>query len=152
MIPSPFVVTAAQAAQRKWSLPSSVSIAQYALESGWGQHMPPGSNNPFGIKALPGQPSVSVPTREFTGGRYVTVQAAFAAFPSLVEAFDAHARLLAVGTPYARARALLPDVFKFVDALTGVYATDPNYGAELTEIIRGDNLTQYDTLPPLEAA
>jgi flagellum-specific peptidoglycan hydrolase FlgJ len=152
MTPSPLVIAAARTAQRKWNIPSSVQIAQYGLEGGWGQHIPPNSNNPFGIKALPGQPSVSVPTREFVAGRYITINAAFAAFPSLTEAFDAHARLLAVGAPYAHARTLLPDVFKFVDALTGVYATDPNYGAELTTIIKGDNLTQYDVLPPLAPA
>jgi len=144
MTPSSDVVAAAQAAQAKWGIPASVSIAQYGLESGWGRHMPPASNNPFGIKALPGQArSVSL-TREVLDGRDEVVHAAFRAFASLAEAFDAHAALLATGAPYARARALLPDVAGFVNALTGVYATDPNYGAELTAIIRGDNLVQYD--------
>lgn len=143
--PDPEVIAAAKAAQDKWAIPASVSIAQFALESGWGKHMPPGSMNPFGIKSLPGAPSVAVPTREYFHGRYVTITAGFAKFPSLAEAFDAHARLLAVGAPYAHARSVLPDPFKFVDALTGVYATDPNYGAELTAIIQGDGLTKYDT-------
>ena len=144
MVPSPQVVAGAQAAQAKWGIPASVTIAQYGLESGWGAHMPPGSNNPFGIKAVAGQPSVAVPTREFIAGRYVTIKAAFRVFASLADAFDAHAELLAQSPHYAHARSLLPDVFAFVNALTGVYATDPNYGAELTAIIRGDNLVQYD--------
>ena len=135
-------------AQRKWGIPAAVSIAQYGLESGWGQHIPAGSNNPFGIKALDGQPSVLVPTHEFVGGRFVVVKAAFRAFASLAEAFDAHAQLLAEGEPYAHARSLLPDALAFVNALTGVYATDPHYGQELAAIINGDGLLRYD----LEAA
>ena len=62
MSPPPDVVAAARSAQAKWRVPASVSIAQYALESGWGKHIPPGSNNPFGIKALADQPHVTVAT------------------------------------------------------------------------------------------
>ncbi|WP_369693039.1 glucosaminidase domain-containing protein [Komagataeibacter diospyri] len=32
-------------------VPASITIAQWMLESGFGQHMPPHFNNPFGIKA-----------------------------------------------------------------------------------------------------
>ena len=144
MTPAPDVIAAAKAAQKTWKIPASISIAQYALESGWGAHMPPGSNNPFGIKALPGQPSVTVPTREFVHGRYITIQAPFRAFASLAEAFDLHAKLLAQGRPYAAARMTLPDPEKFANALTGVYATDPHYGTSLIAIMRGSNLSQYD--------
>ncbi|MGA0603199.1 glycoside hydrolase family 73 protein [Caulobacter sp. KR2-114] len=143
---NPDVIAAARAAEGKWKIPASISLAQYGLESGWGQHMPPGSWNPFGIKALPGQPSVSVPTREFVHGRYILVNAPFRAFASIADAFEHHARLLATGAPYARARSLLPNVEAFANALTGVYATDPHYGAELVAIIHGDELAQYDAL------
>ena len=34
--------------------------------------MPPGSNNPFGIKAVGDQPSVESPTREVINGENVT--------------------------------------------------------------------------------
>jgi flagellum-specific peptidoglycan hydrolase FlgJ len=142
--PSPVAVAAARAAMAAWKIPASVSLAQFILESGWGAHMPPGSNNPFGIKALPGQPSVTVPTREFVGGRYVVINAPFRAFASLDEAFDEHARLLATAGCYAPARAKLPDVAAFCAALTGVYATDPHYGASLIAVIQGSDLTQYD--------
>lgn len=143
--PTPDVIAAAKAAQAKWHIPASVSLAQWALESGWGAHMPPGSNNPFGIKATTGQLSVTVPTREVIHGKSVTVNAAFRKFASIADAFDLHAKLLATGTPYGKARATLPDPIAFAHALTGVYATDPKYGDLLTEIIHGSNLTQYDT-------
>ena len=62
--PPPDIIAAAREAQRKWKIPASISLAQWALESGWGRHMPPGSNNPFGMKARPGDPFVTVRTRE----------------------------------------------------------------------------------------
>lgn len=144
MTPAPEIVEAAQAAQRKWKIPASLQIAQYGLESGWGKHMPPGSNNPFGIKAVSGQPAVTVMTHEFTGGRYITIQAPFRMFASIADAFDAHAALLATSDRYAKARVTLPDPVAFAHALTGIYATDPHYGSELTAIIVGDGLEQYD--------
>lgn len=142
--PDPSIVAAAQAAQARWGIPASISLAQFGLESGWGAHMPHGSNNPFGIKALLGQRLVTVPTREFVHGRYVTIQAPFRVFTNLAEAFDAHAKLLAEKGAYAHARSLLPDVEAFSNALTGVYATDPHYGESLITIIHGGGLTRYD--------
>ena len=147
--PSPAVIVAARAAQAKWHIPASVSIAQYAVESGWGAHMPPGSNNPFGIKALPGQECVSVSTREVDKyGRDYYINAAFRKFASLAEAFDEHGRLLSQAGAYAKARTMLPNANAFAEALTGVYATDPHYGATLQSVMRGSNLYQYDGAIP----
>ena len=36
--PTPYIIASAQASQRKWRVPASVTIAQWALESGWGAH------------------------------------------------------------------------------------------------------------------
>ena len=141
---TPDIIKAAQASQQKWGIPASITLAQWAQESGWGKHMPPGSNNPFGIKAVGNQPFVQVPTREFFNGQWVTIQAKFRAFSSIADAFDAHAELLATSSAYAAARTFENDPAKFANALTGVYATDPNYGTELNSIISGSNLTQYD--------
>lgn len=138
------VVDAARAAEVKWKIPASISIAQWALESGRGAHMPPGSNNPFGMKARKGDPSVFTMTREVIHGKSVFIRAAFRKFTSLSEAFDEHARLLATAPVYAKCRTNLPDVDKFADSLTGVYATDPNYGKLLKSIIHSGNLTQFD--------
>ena len=145
-------IASAQAAQLKWTIPASISLAQFGLESGWGAHEPPGSNNPFGIKAVPGQPSVTVPTHEFIAGRYVAVEAAFRKFDSLADAFDAHAALLATGTPYYKARECIASgitpasVNAFANALTGVYATDPLYGQKLIQLMTEDDLYHYDVM------
>ncbi len=142
----PAVIAAAEAAQRGWRVPASVSIGQFALESGWGKDMPVGSFNPFGIKALPGQPSVLARTREFVAGRYVTINAPFRKFDSLLEAFAEHARLLATAPVYAAAMAALPDVEAFVTAMAEHYATDPHYAPDLMAVINDDGLKAYDAV------
>jgi len=122
---------AAQVSEDRTGIPAVVSLAQFNLESGGGKHMPAGSNNPFGIKARNGDPYVEAWTTEHVGGKDVRVVQRFRAFSSLDEAFEAHGRLLANGRPYANARTHLNDPAAFANALTGVYATDPNYGTKL---------------------
>ena len=137
------VVAAARKAQRDYGVPASITIAQYALESGWGHHMPPGSNNPFGIKARPGEPFVETNTWEQDRhGRKFVVKARFRKFDSLDEAFTAHAQLLR-RPAYARAQAARSSA-DYADALTGVYATDHQYGNKLKTIIRHHGLEGYD--------
>ena len=85
-----------------------------------------------------------VPTREYENGKAIIVDAAFRKFASLAEAFDQHAQLLATSPHYARARMFENDPAEFADALTNVYATDPNYGKLLNSIMQGANLKQYD--------
>jgi len=144
MTPPPDIIEAARAAQRKHGIPASISLAQWAVESGWGRHMPPGSNNPFGMKARPGDPSVTVRTREQDrNGHDYFIEAAFRKFGSVAEAFDAHGELLNKPV-YAKAREALPDPDKFADALTGVYASDRGYGKALKAVMRGSNFYQYN--------
>lgn len=147
--PSPEVVRAARVAATTWRIPASVTLAQWALESAWGTRMS-GKHNCFGIKARPGEPCTAVVTQEVVNGKRVKVTALFRDYASLDEAFDAHARLLAKGAPYADFRRALPDLAKATAALGGGtparprYATDPNYGASLMAIIRASNLERFD--------
>jgi hypothetical protein len=138
------VITAAQAAQRAWKIPAAVTISQWALESSWGRSMPTGSNNPFGIKAVGNQPFVTASTKEFEGGKWVTIQAKFRKFDSLDDAFDEHGKLLATAKPYGDARKHQDDPDAFADALTGVYATDPDYGGKLKRTMKAHDLYKYD--------
>lgn len=140
------VIQAAQAAQAKWLVPTSCTIAQWALESDYGKSEPPGSNNPFGIKAKLGEPSVICETHEVIDGRTVTLQAPFRKFDTLDAAFDYHGQLLAtlpVYKPVMKARMNADD---FANALTGRYATDPNYGAKLVAIMKAHNLYSFNDL------
>lgn len=139
------VIDAAQTAMKATGIPASVTIAQWALESGWGKHMPPGSNNPFGMKVRVGKndPFVAIKTREVINGKEVFPVQNFRKFASIADAFEAHAQLL-LQPVYAKCRKILPDAILFARSLQGVYATDPKYADLLTSIIRGSNLLQYD--------
>jgi hypothetical protein len=138
------VASAAVASRLRWTVPASVTVAQWAVESAWGASMPPGSNNPFGIKATSDQPAVESPTREVLNGENVTVSARFRAFDSIAQAFDEHGRLLATASVYRNAMSQKDNPEAFADALTGVYATDPNYGFTLKWVMEHYGLSEYD--------
>jgi len=144
------VIAAAQAGQRKYGVWASVALAQFGLESNWGRSMPAGSNNPFGIKAVAGQPFVIAHTREVIGGRSVYIDAKFAKFANFTEAFEAHAKLLATSHYYTAAMAHAygkpgANAEDFIQGL-GAYATDPGYRTALIRLARTNGLYKYDTL------
>jgi hypothetical protein len=140
----PEVIEAAKASQARWGIPASVTLAQWIVESAWGSAMPPDSNNPFGIKALDSQPAVESETREVVEGKTVTITARFRRFASLTEAFEVHGRLLATAAPYQKARTYMQDPDRFADALTGVYATDPQYGETLKWVMDNYKLKAHE--------
>lgn len=141
------VIQGAQASGRLWGVPASVTLAQFILESAFGKSMPPGSNNPFGIKAKGDQPYVKARTIEYVNGRGRGEYANFRKFASFDEAFAQHGRLLATSSYYTAAMAVKDDPLAFADALTGVYATDPKYGSSLIKLIGKYDLTDYDVSP-----
>lgn len=140
----PDVVDAAVQSRVKWKVPASVTLAQWAIESAWGAAMPPDSNNPFGIKAVGDDPAVEAQTREVVDGKDIMIVAKFRKFASIAEAFDLHGRLLATNPRYAPAMEKKDDPDAFSDALTGVYATDPQYGTVLKYVIKTYNFTLND--------
>jgi flagellum-specific peptidoglycan hydrolase FlgJ len=135
----------AQASQKETGVPASVTLAQAILESGWGDNHMGNACNYFGIKAQPGQPSVTMRTREVEGGKSVHIDAAFRRFASVEECFAAHGHFLRDNSRYAQAfQSTDGETFARAIAAAG-YATDPKYADLLVEIIRENNLTQYDT-------
>ncbi len=93
-----------------------------------------------------------LPTREYENGAWVTRTAPFRVYHNIAESIEDHGRLLATGPAYQHAMASrgLPDAF--ATALTGVYATDPEYGSSLIALMRLYNLYRYDPATPGEAA
>ena len=135
----------AQASQKETGVPASVTLAQAILESGWGDNHLGDACNYFGIKAQSGEPSVTMRTREVVGGKSVDVDAAFRSFASVEECFAAHGHFLRDNSRYAKAfQAADGESFARAIAAAG-YATDPKYADLLVEIIRENNLAQYDT-------
>ena len=143
---TPLIIAAAQAAQRRFAVPSSVTMAQWAVESAYGTHLPPGSNNCFGIKAVAGQACVTAMTWEHIGGRDVRVEQRFARYPSLADGFAAHARLLATSRYYAAAMKtwLSGDLADGVTEMAHAYATDPRYAATIMGVIAANDLARFD--------
>ncbi|HEY7278304.1 MAG TPA: glycoside hydrolase family 73 protein, partial [Trebonia sp.] len=136
------------AAQQRYGVPASVTIAQAIEESAWGQSsLAARYHNLFGVKGTGPAGSVTLPTQEYQNGKWVTISAQFAVYHNDAEAIADHAELLATSGYYARAMAnrAYPDAF--ANDLTGVYATDPHYGANLIALMKLYNLYQYDTAP-----
>ena len=139
------IAPGAVAAQRHYGIPAAVTIAQAIDESGWGQsELATQDNNLFGIKGTGPAGSVQRPTEEYQNGSWVATTASFRVYHSVAESIADHSRLLATGESYKRAMANRQAPDAFANDLTGVYATDPNYGASLIAIMKLYNLYRYD--------
>jgi flagellum-specific peptidoglycan hydrolase FlgJ len=147
------VAPGAIAAQQRYGIPAAVTIAQAIDESGWGQSaLATADHNLFGIKGTGPAGRDTLPTREHENGAWVTRSAPFRVYHNIAESIEDHSRLLATGPAYQHAMASrqLPDAF--ATALTGVYATDPDYGSNLIALMRLYNLYRYDSATPGDAA
>jgi flagellum-specific peptidoglycan hydrolase FlgJ len=139
------IAPGAIAAQHRFGVPAAVTIAQAIEESSWGNSsLAADHHNLFGIKGTGPAGSVSLPTSEYLNGQWVTINAAFRVYHNAAESISDHAELLATSGYYQRAMAdrAVPDAF--ANDLTGVYATDPNYGANLIALMRLYNLYRFD--------
>jgi flagellum-specific peptidoglycan hydrolase FlgJ len=143
------IAPGAIAAQHRYGVPAAVTIAQAIDESGWGQSVLAAQNhNLFGIKGTGPAGSVPLPTQEYVNGQPVSTSASFRAYHNVAESIDDHGRLLARSGYYQHAMADRQHPDKFAAALTGVYATDPNYGANLVSLMRRYDLYRYGTAGP----
>ena len=134
---------------QKYDSPISVAVrmAQFALESQAGQSdLFKKSNNGFGIKfSAPYTGDKVLHNSMEVGGAQDSY---FRKYPSLEASIKDHASFF-TSTPYRANTAYKKaiDATNYKDeanALTGVYAGDPNYGVKLIDIIERYDLTQYD--------
>ena len=138
------IAPGAIAAQHRYGVPAAVTIAQAIDESGWGQsELAAHDHNLFGIKGTGPAGSVPLPTQEYVNGQPVSTSASFRVYHNVAESIDDHGRLLARSGYYQQAMADRQHPDKFAAALTGVYATDPNYGANLISLMRRYDLYRY---------
>jgi lysozyme len=147
------IAPGALAAQQRFGVPASVTIAQAIDESGWGSsQLAANDYNLFGIKGSGPAGSVTLPTQEFENGQWVTIYAQFRVYHNVSESISDHAELLATSGYYTRAMAdrAVPDAF--ANDLTGVYATDPEYGTNLIALMRLYNLYRFDSPTASQAA
>jgi hypothetical protein len=147
------VAPGAIAAQRRYGVPAAVTIAQAIEESGWGQSsLATRDHNLFGIKGTGPAGSDSQPTQEYLNGQWVATTAPFRVYHDAAQSIDDHGRLLATSGYYGNAMAVRHDPNAFAAALTGVYATDPEYGTKIISIMRQYNLYRYDAGRPATGA
>jgi hypothetical protein len=129
-----------------------VTIAQAIDESGWGQSsLAARDHNLFGIKGTGPAGSDPLRTEEYDNGQWVTRSASFRAYHNFAESIDDHGKLLATSEYYRRSMAYRQDPNAFAATLTGVYATDPDYGAKLIGLMRQYDLYRYDVTAPAAA-
>lgn len=128
----------AQGAADRLGVPVSHIVAQAALESGWGKHVPKAedggsSYNFFGIKAggWDGDKAV-INTQEYKQGLWVTEQAAFRAYSGMREALNDYASF--VERP--RYQDAINNPAGYFEALqTAGYATDPSYADKARSVL-----------------
>jgi peptidoglycan hydrolase FlgJ len=126
----------------------SAMLAQAALETGWGQRMPRTadgslSNNMFGIKAGDEWtgPKATADTMEVVNGVAVQRRTSFRAYGSIEESVNDFASLLKTSPRYRDVIATGANAAGYVESMgKSGYATDPDYGNKLNQILRSDTL------------
>jgi len=143
----------AKAAAKKLGVPAEVLVAQSALETGWGKHVPKDASgrpnfNFFGIKAdsnWQGSRQTST-TLEFNGHAMVKKQASFRAYHQVGESFDDLVNFLQSNPRYQQALSVKHDPVAFARALQKAgYATDPQYADKLIAIMRSGRIPSPQT-------
>ena len=137
----------AQDEQQKYHIFASITIAQAALESNWGQsELATQYYNLFGVKSDTGG---LMTTKEYVNGQWIVVRARFAIYQSWRESIEQHTALLVNGTSWdsSHYQAVL-SADNYVEAAQALqqrgYATDPNYAQKLISLIKTYNLDKYD--------
>jgi peptidoglycan hydrolase FlgJ len=140
----------AQQAAQKLGVSVRAVLAQAALETQWGKHLPTHSNgntsnNLFGMKAgssWDGE-KVSVKTLEFEGGVPVQKHAQFRSYDNPGQSFNDYAQLISDNPRYAKALNHGEDVVGFAKGLvSGGYATDPAYAQKIIAIANSPQMKQ----------
>lgn len=157
MTPSEFFNTYAQAAidtQVNSGVPASITLAQAALESGWGKStLTLEANNFFGIKEQKNDEwngeFITMKTREVLNGVSTYIYSKFRKYRNAAESFKDHANFLIKNKRYSDLFKInLNDPYYYINWANGLqkagYATATSYGSTLVNMINKYNLTQYD--------
>jgi flagellum-specific peptidoglycan hydrolase FlgJ len=150
MTPDAFIAAvgpAARASAAISKIPASFTVAEGALESGWGgSQLCTQAFNLFGVKADPSWtgPIFVLPTREYLDGQWVMVQAKWRKYSDWLGSIRDHAEFLLTNPRYRGAFAYTSGAtFAMAIAAAG-YATDPDYASKIVSIIKAHNLSTLD--------
>lgn len=157
-----FINSAAVSAQQSELLtgvPASITLAQAAIESGWGKHHIGKANNYFGIKAFNASNGtvntgsiaknyVDVRTREHLHGEDIIITDHFRKYDNMTDSFTDHGLFLRQNNRYHQALENYAQTGNADDFAHGLqaagYATDPNYAHLLIKVMKKYNLYQYN--------
>lgn len=160
MSPSSFVSkyrTYARETENKTGIDSRFTLAQAALETGWGKYAP--GNMFFGVKANPeiipenrrqllttkevlSHPYATFPQvisiTPLSNGKYMyVVKDWFRKYATPEECFTDHANLFQRLDRYKEAMKVKEDPYRFAEEVAKAgYATDPNYASSLKAVIK----------------
>ena len=131
--------------QQKYGIPASITLAQMALESGWGEGRAiKEANNAFCVKGT-------------YNGNFILISddkpnEKFKAYPSLQASFDDHSKVL-TGKHYAHCQGLASTDYKgwayglqSGASTGGRYATDSGYSKKLIDTIEANGLARFDQM------
>ena len=140
---------AAIASMHDFKIPASFTLAQGALESGWGKSkLATLAKNLFGVKADASWHGDVLPmeTREFINGEWIQLTASWRKYADWKQCLDDHARFFQSNPRYK-------DCFRestgvgFAKAVAKAgYATDPDYANKLIAVINKRGLSALDNL------
>jgi flagellum-specific peptidoglycan hydrolase FlgJ len=141
----------AESTQVSFGVPASITLAQSALESAWGESgLTKNANNFFGIKDFPnddwhGEQYVAY-TQEYGSSGYYSLKQPFRQYKDAQQCFNDHATFLQKNSRYGNLFNLkITDYIGWAKGLQSAgYATDPTYASKLINLVVKYNLTQYD--------
>jgi len=156
-----FLLRAAAAARVAGHLYPDFAACEAALESGWGHsQLAVEANNLFGQKQahppLPGTETLSLPTREFLHGAWVSVQANWVKFSGWESCFRERMSLLrslARAWPNYRRALAAKTGEQFIAAVSRTWSTDPARAGKVLSVYHAHRAVFEDSeLPGREVA
>ena len=136
---------AAMEEQRRYGIPASVTLAQMAVESGYGESsLAKQDNNYFGIKASQDWIKSGKPWSYHHDDHY---NDKFCTFGSALESLEYHSKVLMADRYKACRQYAQTDHLHWIEGIKkGGYATDPRYVATIEGVIRKYGLEKYDQM------
>ena len=136
--------------QKRYGIPASVTLAQMAVESGYGESsLAKQDNNYFGIKASKSWLNAGKPWSYHHDDHY---NDKFCTFASPLESLEYHSKVLMANRYKACFQYSSDDHYHWISGIkAGGYATDPGYVAKIEKVIKDYGLERFDKQAIAEA-
>lgn len=141
------IAPAARASMLLTGIPASFTLAQAALESGWGKSKPCAmACNLFNIKADDSWhgPTYSMASTEHVGDKDVVLPAKWRMYPDWQACIADRAKFFTENQRYSNCRHLVGGEAWARVVAADHYATDPLYADKLLDVIHSNSLTHFD--------